>query len=61
MEILGVILILCVCVLGLYFMRELVCWYFKINERVTLQKELNKLLENQTNSNGNFREGSNKD
>lgn len=39
--------------LGLYLARELVCWYFKINEKVKLQKELNKLLVKLlTNSNG---------
>lgn len=26
-------------------LRELVCWYYKINERITLQKETNELLK----------------
>ena len=25
--------------------RELICWYYKINERIKLQKETNELLE----------------
>ncbi len=61
MKIILVVLIIGACILGLYLMRELVCWYFKINERIKLQKELHKLLENQTNSNGDLRESSNKD
>ncbi len=26
-------------------LRELVCWYYKINERISLQKETNELLK----------------
>lgn len=53
MEILVLFMIVAACLLGLYLMREVVCWYFKINERIKLQKELNKLLVKlTTNSNG---------
>ena len=61
MEIISLFIVFGLCVLGLYLARELVCWYFKINERIKLQKELGKLLVKLlTNSNGTSA-GSNKD
>ena len=39
--------------------RELICWYFKINERIKLQKELNKLLVKLTTNSDGAPKGSN--
>lgn len=62
MELIIFTLILGTCALVLYLMRGVACWYFKINERIKLQKELIKLLEKlTTNSDGDSRESSNKD
>ncbi len=29
----------------LYVIRELICWYYKINDRILLQQETNRLLK----------------
>lgn len=39
-----VILVLIVIGVLWYALREIVCWYYKINERIDLQKETNRLL-----------------
>jgi len=36
--------VLAVCFLVFLVCRELVCWYFKINERLRLMQDQNKLL-----------------
>ena len=39
-------LIIIIVIISIWFLiRELICWYYKINERVKLQKETNELLE----------------
>lgn len=42
--IVGIIIVTAIVVGLLFVIREIVCWYFKINERIDLQKETNKLL-----------------
>ena len=42
LAIIGIVLIIVLIVWGL---REVSCWYFKINERIELQKEHNDLLK----------------
>lgn len=35
--------------IGIFFaLREVFCWYYKINERIHLQKETNRLLKELT-------------
>ena len=43
--ILIILLIIGFCLLLFLILRELACWYFKINERIELQKETNSLLK----------------
>ena len=43
--ILIILLIIGFCLLLFLILRELACWYFKINERIELQKKTNSLLE----------------
>lgn len=60
--ILLIFVIIVLSLLGLYLIRQAVCWYFKINEQIKLQKQLYTLLVKLlTDSDGNFRKGSNKD
>lgn len=40
----GVIIFIVVCIALFFILRELNCWYWKINERVALMKENNELL-----------------
>jgi hypothetical protein len=43
---LGMIILYLVILIGLWLLlRELVCWYYKINETISLQKKTNELLE----------------
>ena len=48
-DLIGIYLIVIICVgifIALFFIfRELMCWYWKVNERVNLQKKANNLLE----------------
>ncbi len=45
-EAMGWIILWVIVVVVLWLLlRELVCWYYKINERITLQKETNELLK----------------
>jgi hypothetical protein len=40
----GILLILAL-IIGLFFiLRELMCWYWKVNERIELQKKTNEIL-----------------
>jgi hypothetical protein len=52
---LGIFLILLIflfVIIGLWFiLREFICWYYKINERISLQKRTNELLEQLINKN----------
>lgn len=41
-----ILLILIGSVIGFLVIREIVCWYSKINERIELQKQTNQMLEN---------------
>jgi hypothetical protein len=50
-SILTLIFFLFVLVIIWLIIRELVCWYYKINERITLQKRTNELLEQLLNKN----------
>ena len=34
--------------------REIICWYYKINERITLQTETNELLKQILEKKGNI-------
>lgn len=53
MEYLGTILIVIFVLIGLFLLlRELNCWYWKINERIDLQKEQNQLLRQILNKSG---------
>ena len=40
-----IIIIIGFCLLLFLILRELACWYLKINERIELQKETNSLLK----------------
>jgi hypothetical protein len=40
-----VFVVICVTVILFLIMRNIALWYLKINERIELQKETNKLLE----------------
>lgn len=42
---LGIVIILAVSVLLFFILRELFCWYWKINESIELQKDIKNLLE----------------
>lgn len=45
-EAMGWIILWVIVVVVLWLLlRELVCWYYKINERISLQKETNELLK----------------
>lgn len=41
-----VFVVICVTVILFLIIRNIILWYFKINERTELQKETNNLLEN---------------
>jgi predicted PurR-regulated permease PerM len=41
-----ILIVLAIAVIVFLVIREIVCWYSKINERVELQKRTNMLLEN---------------
>lgn len=40
------LIVLAIAVIVFLVIREIVCWYSKINERIELQKKTNMLLEN---------------
>ena len=48
-EILTLLMILSITLFLFLICREVVCWYFKINVRVELQKETNNLLKQLVN------------
>ena len=41
----GMLAVLTVVIALWFVLRQLVCWYYKINERIELQKRTNELLE----------------
>jgi hypothetical protein len=46
MELIEIIIItLLITIFTFALIRELICWYFKINKRITLMEENNKLLK----------------
>lgn len=40
-----ILVIVIIFLLIFLILREVICWYWKINERITLQKETNQLLK----------------
>lgn len=45
----NIVLIFCFCLLLFIFIREIICWYWKINERISLQQ---KIFDEQCKTNG---------
>lgn len=41
----SVLVITAIIALLLFALREIMCWYWKVNERIELQKRTNELLE----------------
>lgn len=41
-----IIIILVLSIVVFIIIREVICWYSKINERIALQKEMNEMLVN---------------
>ena len=56
----GFIVFLIVLIVVFLIFRELVCWYWKINERIDLQKRQTALLEKLVNPSGNSNSGTEK-
>ena len=46
-----IILVFLLLILAYFLMREVTCWYFKINKRIDLMEENNRLLRSLINSN----------
>ena len=44
MDSIGFIVILGICIALFFVLKELMCWYWKINERIELQKKTNEIL-----------------
>ena len=40
-----IIIIIAIAIIAFFLLRELFCWYYKINERLKEQKKTNRLLE----------------
>jgi len=45
MDIISILFVIAIAIVLLMVIREIVCWYSKINERIELQKQTNELLK----------------